>query len=42
LHEFGHLTAVGRSSRREVAREVGRKFGLSTKQIYDLTKDQAG
>jgi 16S rRNA (cytidine1402-2'-O)-methyltransferase len=42
LHEFGHLASVGRSSRREVAREVGRKFGLSTKQIYDLTKDQAG
>jgi len=42
LKEFGHLSSVGRSSRREVAREVGRKFGLSTKQIYDLTKDQAG
>jgi 16S rRNA (cytidine1402-2'-O)-methyltransferase len=42
LKEFGHLSSVERSSRREVAREVGRKFGLSTKQIYDLTKDQAG
>jgi 16S rRNA (cytidine1402-2'-O)-methyltransferase len=42
LKEFGHLAATGASSRREVAREVGRKFGLSTKKIYDLTKDQAG
>ncbi|HEU4525372.1 MAG TPA: 16S rRNA (cytidine(1402)-2'-O)-methyltransferase [Gemmatimonadales bacterium] len=42
LNEFGHLTTKLSASRRAVAREVGRKFGLSTRQIYELTKDQAG
>jgi 16S rRNA (cytidine1402-2'-O)-methyltransferase len=42
IKEFGHLTSMGGGSRRQIAREVGRKFGLSTKQIYEMTKEQAG
>jgi 16S rRNA (cytidine1402-2'-O)-methyltransferase len=40
LLEFGRMTSNLLASRREVARAVGRKFGLSTKEIYNLTKDQ--
>jgi 16S rRNA (cytidine1402-2'-O)-methyltransferase len=40
VNEFCHLTANVRASRREVAREVGKKFGLSTREVYELTKDQ--
>jgi 16S rRNA (cytidine1402-2'-O)-methyltransferase len=40
LLEFGRMTSSLVASRREVARAVGRKFGLSTKEIYNLTKDQ--
>ena len=39
VNEFWQMTSVG-SSRREIAREVGRKFGLSTRQVYEMTKDQ--
>ena len=35
------MTSIGASSRREIARQVGRKFGVSTKQVYELTKDQS-
>jgi 16S rRNA (cytidine1402-2'-O)-methyltransferase len=40
LREFGRMTSFEASSRREAARAVGRKFGLSTREIYNLTKDQ--
>jgi 16S rRNA (cytidine1402-2'-O)-methyltransferase len=40
IREFGQMTADRAASRREVARAVGRKFGLSTREIYNLTKDQ--
>jgi len=39
--EFYQMTSIGASSRREIARQVGRKFGVSTKQVYELTKDQS-
>lgn len=41
MNEFWQMTANAASSRREVAREVGKKFGLSTRQVYELTKDQS-
>lgn len=36
---FGHMTTteVG-SSNREIAREVGKRFGLSTRKVYELLK----
>jgi 16S rRNA (cytidine1402-2'-O)-methyltransferase len=40
VREFGQMTAHRAATRREVARAVGRKFGLSTREIYNLTKDQ--
>lgn len=36
--EVGHLIENGGLSRREAARAVGARFGLSTKQVYDATK----
>lgn len=33
---FGRLTEIGGLSKRAVAREVGREFGLSTRQVYEL------
>lgn len=36
--EVGHLIENERLSRREAARAVGARFGLSTKQVYDATK----
>ncbi|MEZ5288603.1 MAG: 16S rRNA (cytidine(1402)-2'-O)-methyltransferase [Vicinamibacterales bacterium] len=38
-HEIGQLIENGVSSRREAARQVGLKFGLSTKFVYEHTKD---
>ncbi|MDH4065749.1 MAG: hypothetical protein OEW19_15230, partial [Acidobacteriota bacterium] len=37
--EIGRLIENGALSRREAARAVGARFGLSTKQVYDATKD---
>ena len=33
---FGRLTENGGLSKRAIAREVGREFGLSTRQVYEL------
>ena len=41
VNEFWQMTSDPAFSRREIAREVGKKFGLSTRQVYDLTKDQS-
>lgn len=35
---FGELTEFGGLSPRETAREVGKRFGLSTRHVYELTK----
>lgn len=40
MSEFCQMTADSIGSRRDVAREVGRKFGLSTREVYELTKNQ--
>lgn len=40
LDEFCQMTAELPRSRRDAAREVGRKFGLSTREVYELTKNQ--
>lgn len=39
MNEFCQMTVNG-ASRRQIAREVGRKFGVSTRQVYEWTKDQ--
>jgi 16S rRNA (cytidine1402-2'-O)-methyltransferase len=35
---FGQMAANGAGSRREIARQVGKRFGLTTRQVYELTK----
>jgi 16S rRNA (cytidine1402-2'-O)-methyltransferase len=40
INEFWQMTSSHPRSRREIAREVGKKLGLSTRQVYELTKDQ--
>lgn len=41
MNEFWQMTSVSSSSPREIAREVGKKFGLSTRQVYEMTKNQS-
>jgi 16S rRNA (cytidine1402-2'-O)-methyltransferase len=36
IQMFGRLTEVGGLSKRAIAREVGKEFGLSTRQVYEL------
>jgi hypothetical protein len=38
LSVFGQITESGALTKRAAAREVGRKFGLSTRQVYELAK----
>lgn len=38
LAVFGQIAAENIASKRAAAREVGRRFGLSTRQVYELTK----
>jgi 16S rRNA (cytidine1402-2'-O)-methyltransferase len=38
--EFGQMAVIDGSSRRTAARAVGKKFGLSARQVYEMTKNQ--
>ena len=38
--EFGRIALSIAASRRAAAREVGKKFGLSAREVYEMTKDQ--
>lgn len=38
IAEFGRMTKEAPSSKRALAREVGRKFGLTTRQAYEIAK----
>jgi 16S rRNA (cytidine1402-2'-O)-methyltransferase len=37
--EVGRITENGASSRRDAARQVAQRYGLSTKYVYDITRD---
>jgi 16S rRNA C1402 (ribose-2'-O) methylase RsmI len=36
IEAFGRLTEKSQLSKRAIAREVGKEFGLSTRQVYEL------